>query len=222
MAKGIGSIGEIRKKVTKTHELISTSYHEAGHAIYALLHLMKVSSISVFEDKKLKRIHGFTYYDYPHDFDAIVDSDLLATLVRADVGMSYAGLIAEKSLFKSISGSRQIPMFISGGSTEDNKGASEMIKKYNLAPPGKKRAAFKAKLMREVQGELHSHWDAVTIVAHALFKHHKISYQDLQTLLIKKSKNKKFWKEQFKNITYFYDNNKVPNEKDLKSRLVIS
>lgn len=218
MAKGT-AIGEIRKKVTKTHEFISTSYHEAGHTIYALLHLMRVSSVSVYEDKKLKRIHGITYYDYPNEFELIEDPDLLNILVRADVGMSYAGLIAEKTLFRSISGSTQTPMFISDGSTDDNKGAREIIKKYNLAPPGRKRAAYKAKLMREVRHELHAHWEAVTIVAHTLFRHRKLTYSDLQDLLTKKSRNKKFWKEQFKKISYFYDNNENLDEKDLKSIL---
>ena len=180
---------------------------------------MKVSSTSVFEDKKLKRIHGITYYDYPNEFEYIEDSELLNTLVRADIVMSYAGLIAEKSLFKSISGSSQTPMFISDGSTDDNKGARELIKKYNLAPPGPKRAAFKAKLMREVRGELHAHWDAITIIAHALFHHRNLNYQDLQELLTKKSRNKKFWKEQFKKISYFYDNNENLDEKDLKSMI---
>lgn len=219
MAKGTGSIAEIRKKVTKTHEFISTSYHEAGHTIYALLHLMKVTSVSVFENKKLKRVHGIAYYDYPTEFDEIQDSDLLNTLLRAEVGISYAGLIAEKTLFRSISGSRQTPMFISDGSGEDNKSAREVIKKYNLAPPGPKRTAYKQKLMREVRQELHTHWDAVTAVSHALFKRHRLSFEDLQELLTKKSRNKKFWKEQFKRINYFYDNNKVLDEKDLKSIL---
>ena len=94
--------------MTKTHEFISTSYHEAGHTIYALLHLMKISHVAVFENKKLKRIHRETYYDHPGDFDWIQDLELNA-LVRADVGMSYAGLIAEKTLFKNISGSSKTP-----------------------------------------------------------------------------------------------------------------
>ena len=64
MAKG-ASIGEIRKKVTTTYELITTSYHEAGHAIFALLCEMKVSSVCIFEHKMLKRIHGFTQYESP-------------------------------------------------------------------------------------------------------------------------------------------------------------
>lgn len=219
MAKGTGSIAEIRKKVTKTHEFISTSYHEAGHTIYALLHLMKVTSVNVFEDKKLKRIHGNTYYDYPSDFDDIQDPYLLNTLLRAEIGISYAGLIAEKTLFRSISGSRQTPTFISDGSQDDNKSAREVIKKYNLAPPGPKRTAYKRKLMREVQHELHTHWDAVMVVSHALFKHRRLSFDDLQELLTKKTHNRKFWKEQFKNICYFYDNSKTLDEKDLKSIL---
>lgn len=219
MAKGTGSIAEIRKKVTKTHEFISTSYHEAGHTIYALLHLMKVTSVSVFENKKLKRVHGITYYDYPTEFDEIQDSDLLNTLVRAEVGISYAGLIAEKTLFRSISGSRQTPMFISDGSGEDNKSAREVIKKYNLAPPGPKRTAYKQKLSREVRNELHTHWDDVVAVSHALFKRRRLSFDDLRELLTKRSRNKKFWKEQFKNISYFYDNSKTLDEKDLKSIL---
>jgi hypothetical protein len=219
MANGTGSIADIRKKVTKTHEFISTSYHEAGHTIYALLHFMRVSSVCVFENKKLKRVHGNTYYDYPSDLDEIQDPDLLNTLVQSEVGISYAGLIAEKALFRSISGSKQTPMFISDGSTEDNKAAREVIKKYNLAPPGPKRSAYKQKLMREVHNELALHWDAVTVVSHALFKRRRLSFEDLRELLTKKSQNKKFWKDQFKKISYFYDNNKTLDEKDLKSIL---
>jgi hypothetical protein len=219
MAKGTGSIGEIRKKITKTHEFISTSYHEAGHAVYALLHLMRVGTVSVFENKKLKRVHGFTYYDYISDLDSIRDPELLNILVRAEIGVSYAGLIAEKSLFKSISGSNQTPMFISDGSTEDNRAARELLTKYSLAPPGPKRSLYKKKIAREIQNELHANWDAVTLIAHALFKRRKLSFEDLQILLTEKSKNKKFWKEQFKNINYFYDNSDNLDEKDLRSIL---
>jgi hypothetical protein len=219
MAKGTGSISEIRKKVTKTHEFISTSFHEAGHTIYALLHCMKVNSVSVFENKKLKRIHGVTHYDVPSDFDNMEDLDLLNSLIRAEIGVNYAGLIAEKSLFKSISGSRQTPSFIIDGSTDDNKAARSVIIKYNLASPGIKRSLYKQKLMREVQHELHAHWQDVTIVAHALFRHRRLNFDDLQTLLTKKSRNKKFWKEQFKNIAYFYNNSEGLDEKDLKSMI---
>lgn len=219
MPKGLGSITDFRKKVTTTHEFISTSYHEAGHTVYALLKLMRVSSVAVFENKKEKRIHGVTYYDYPSDFDSIQDPSLLNTLVRSEIGISYAGLIAEASLFRSISGSRQIPVFITNGSEDDNKSAREVIKKYNLAPPGPKRTLYKRKLMAEVQNELHANWDAVMVIAHALFRHRRLSFVDLQELLTKKTHHKKFWKDQFKKINYFYDNSKNLDEKDLKFML---
>ena len=216
MPKGTSSISEIRKKITKTHDLISTSFHEAGHTVFALLHLMRVNYVSVFENKKLKRIHGVTYYDYPSDLETIEDSDLLNVLARAEIGVNYAGLIAEKMLFKSISGSNQTPMFISYGSTEDNKAARELIKKYNIVTPGPKTSLYKKKLSREIQNELNIHWDAVTAVSHALFRHRKLDFEGLQLLLTKKTKNKKFWKEQFKKISYFYNNSEELDENDLK------
>lgn len=200
MVKNKGSIEEIRKKVTKTYDLISTNYHEAAHAVYALLHFMRVSSVFIYEDKKNKRIYGTTYYDYPGDFDSITDPELLNYLIKSEIGVNYAGLIAEKALFKTLSGSNRIPMFIMDGSSEDNKAAAKIIKQYNLAPPGRKRYLFKQKLCREVLSELCIHWDAVSIVAHGLFRYHKLDYQDLKNLLIKKTRNKKFWKEQFKKL----------------------
>ena len=217
-----GGIADIRKKVTKVYECISTSHHESAHAIYALLHLMKVKTVSVYEDKKVKRIHGLTYYEYPCDFDRVEElgmSDLLNTLIRAEVGMSYAGLIAERILFENISGSKQIPMFIKDGAADDNQAAQELIEKYAMAPPGAKRSAFKRKMMREVKVELETYWSDVELLAHALFERHKLSSEDIFQLLIKKSTNKKFWKEQFKKIDVIFDSHIKLNEKMLKSIL---
>ena len=191
----------ISKKIAKQFEFIMTSTHEAGHTIYALLHLMRVNSVSIFENKKIKRIHGVTYYDYTNNLEDIKDPDLLFELVRSEVGVNYAGLIAEKILFKNISGSSQTPTFISDGSSEDNRNARELFKKYDLATPGRKRAFYKRKLIREIHNELCTHWDAVTIVSHALFQRRRLSFEDLKELLTKKTKNKKFWKEQFKNLS---------------------
>lgn len=60
--------------------------------------------------------------------------------------------------------------------------------------------------MREVRGTLNEHWDAILAVSHALFSHRRLNFDDLQEVLTKKTKNKKFWKEQFKKINYFHDN----------------
>jgi ATP-dependent Zn protease len=197
MAKG-ASIGEIRKKVTKTYELITTSYHEAGHTIYALLSFMKVSSVYVFEHKVYKRVHGFTQYE-SHDLD--IDHVFFNILLEQEIGLSYAGLLAEKYHYKGISGSDQIPMFIKEGSSDDLSAVRKIIQKYNPAPPGKKRYAYKQKIVRKTLGILVEHWDAVDLIAHNLFKHKRLSYNDLRELLTKKSKNRKFWKEQFKIIS---------------------
>jgi len=197
MARG-ASIGEIRKKVTKTYEFITTSYHEAGHAVFALLCCMKVSAVCIFEHKMLKRIHGFTQYESPD-----IDPNHLQFIqqLEQEIGLSYAGLLTEQHHFRCISGSDQIPMFIKEGSSNDIFAITKMLQKYNPVPAGKKRYAYKQKLARKTMKILIEHWDAIELVAHSLFKHKRLVYQDLRDLLTKKSKNKKFWKEQFRIIS---------------------
>lgn len=199
MAKG-ASIGEVRKKVTKTYELITTSYHEAGHTVFALLHYMKVNSIYVFEHKIFKRIHGFTQYECN---DSEENANVTA-LLEQEIGLSYAGLLAEKHHFKSISGSDQVPMFIKEGSSDDLLVVRQIIQKYNLVPAGRERSAYKKKIARKSLKLLVEHWEAVDLVAHSLFKHKRLSYQDLKTLLTTKSRNKKFWRETFKEIEQIF------------------
>jgi len=197
MAKG-ASIGEVRKKVTKTYEFITTSYHEAGHAVFALLCYMKVSAVCIFEHKMLKRIHGFTQYESP-DIDP--NHSQFIQQLEQEISLSYAGLLSERHHFKSISGLDQIPMFIKEGSSNDIFAITKMLQKYNPVPAGKKRYAYKQKLARKTMKILIEYWDAIELVAHSLFKHKRLVYQDLRDLLTKKSKNKKFWKEQFKIIS---------------------
>jgi hypothetical protein len=203
---GRSSIEKIRQRIAKTHELISGALHESAHTIYALLHLMKVNHTYIFENEDLGRVHGGSNYHDPMLFDTVQDNNLLILMVRADIGMSYAGLIGEKMLFQSISGSTKVPLFISEGAFEDNKSARSLIKKFNLAPSGPKRASFKRRLMRQVQQELSSYWDDVMLISHALFKKHRLSFSDLVNILTKKSPNKIFWKEQFKKINRIHSN----------------
>lgn len=214
----VGSIGDIRKKFHEIHELISTSYHEAGHTIYGLLHFMKIESVYVFEDKKSKRIEGFTHYNSPTVVD-IKDSTLQNNRLYAEIGLSYAGLIAEKHHFKMISGSDKFPMFLKEGSSHDIKSAADLFQKYNISEPGRKRYQYKKKMIRDIDHELQDNWDAVTLVAHGLIKKKKLYFSDLVTLLSKKTEDREFWKEQLKAINYFYDNAASLDEKDLKSIL---
>lgn len=198
-----GSIDDFRKKVTKTYEFISTSYHEAGHAVYGLLHFMKIESVYVFEDKKFKRINGFTHYHSPQ-LDSIEDIKMLGNRVYAEIGLSYAGLVAEKHQFLLASGSNKFPLFLKDGSSDDTIEASKVMRKYQVAPPGRKRYEFKKKMIREVGQELQEHWDAVTLIAHALFRKKQLNFLELKTLLTRKTNNKKFWKNQFKIIEPIY------------------
>jgi hypothetical protein len=199
------SIGELRKKVTKLYDLIGTAYHEAGHTIFGLLCCMKVVSVYVYEEKKLKRIYGYTNNTIPL-LDSIEDTLLFNKLLENEIGFSYSGFLAEKYHFKIISGSDQVPMFIKNDSYNDMKELNKLIKQYNLAPPGKKRYAYKQKIARKTLRTLQENWSDVSLIAHNLFSHKRLSHQDLQEILTSKSDNKKFWKEQFKLISQIYDN----------------
>lgn len=213
-----GSIGNIRKKFHETHELISTSYHEAGHTIYGLLHFMNIGPVLVFEDKKSKRIHGFTHYD-PASLSKIQDPTLFSDRLHAEICLSYAGLVAEKRHFKMISGSDKFPMFLREGSSHDFSEAADLFEKYNLSEPGRKRYNYKQKLIKLVDQELQEHWDAVTLVAHGLFKKKKIELSELKVLLTRKTENKEFWKKIFKVHDELYSNSEPLDEKEFKSIL---
>lgn len=216
----VKSITDFKKKAYLIQELISTSYHEAGHTIYGLLRCMKIECVYVFEDKKIKRINGFTYYNSP-TLEKIKDFTLLSDRINAEIGLAYSGLIAEKYYFKIGSGSERFPIFLRQGSSNDTYFASKIIKKYNLSPSGKKRFLFKKKIIKDVQQELQENWNAVILVAHALFKNKKLSYLELKELLTKKASNKEFWKKQFEAISYQYDNASTLEEKDFKYMLGI-
>jgi hypothetical protein len=212
------SIGNIRKKFHEIHELISTSYHEAGHTVYGLLSLMKIESVCVFADKKSKRIEGFTHYNSPR-LDFIQDNTLFGNRLYCEIGLSYAGLIAEKRHFKLISGSDKFPMFLKEGSSLDIESAAQLFQKYNISEPGKKRYQFKKKIIKEVTQDLNDSWDDVALIAHALFKQKKLYFSDLKNLLTKKSKEKEFWKNQFRLIGFIYNKSQALDENDLKSIL---
>lgn len=220
MANSSGSIGDIRKKFHETHELISTAYHEAGHAIYGLIHHINIGPVLVFLDKKSKRIHGFTHYD-PAVLSEIQDPELFNDRLYSEIGLSYAGLVAEKRYFKIISGSDKFPMFLREGSSHDFSEAAALFEKYNLSEPGRKRYNHKQKIIKSIDRELQKHWDAVTIIAHSLFKKKKISSLEIKELLIKKTEDKEFWKKNFKVHEQLYNNSEPLDEKDIKSILYL-
>lgn len=198
------SISDVRKKVALTHDYISTSHHEAGHTVYALLHFMEIYSVLVFQNKKNKRVEGWTHY-YSPEFDKIEDAELKLERINAEVGLSYAGLVAEKRQYKLHSGSDKFLSCLDG-SCKDRKEAAELIRKNDLAPAGRQRTNYKKRMIRKVERELQEHWEAVTLVAHALFRKKRLNYSNLKSLLTTKTENKEFWRARFKAISRYYDN----------------
>jgi hypothetical protein len=176
---------------------------------------MKVLSVQVFENKSNKRIEGFCSYEIPL-LPNISDNKLLLTLVEYEIGINYAGLTAEKYHFKTTSGSDKFPIFLRDGSSDDTLAAAALIRQYNVVAPGKKRYNFKKKKINQILHQLQNNWDDVVLIAHALFSKKRLSSEDIETLLIKKSPNKKFWKNQFKIINSIFDKFSSLDEKKLK------
>ncbi len=196
-----------RSKLATEFAIITTAFHEAGHALAVLLNFGYVHFAALYVNKMItpNADLGKADYDGAADLDIVQDSELLNRLLMADIAIYQAGLAAEKLFYKDISGIEQLPYVLKKGSYIDFGYVSDIIKKYNLAPPGKKRYAFKKKTFRQTQKLLSNNWGDVKLIAHLLFAKKKIYFEDLKQLLTKKSPKKKFWKEQFKSIEMLHN-----------------
>jgi hypothetical protein len=191
--------------------VITTSFHEAGHALSALLNFGYVHCVSlqISKNKKTPEYLGEARYDGAANLGTVSDPDLINWLVLSDITIYQSGLASEKIFYKEICGTSKVPYIIKEGSQIDFSYVSEIVKKYDLAPPGKKRYLFKNKMFRATQHLLQENWGDVIIIAHALFQSRKLTHLDLKSLLLRKSINKKFWKEQFKNIELLNNNTEL-------------
>jgi hypothetical protein len=211
------SINKGTKKLASSLDLISTSYHEAGHTIYGLLHFMKITSVYVYkEDDRIVGDTNFIYFGY----EKFNDKDLLSFFINADISMLYAGFTCEKYNYKNILGLDNFPSFLKSGSFYDLKDASILFRKYNIVPAGKKRLLYKKKLIKNINFVIEKYWNDIKLIAFTLVKKKKIFFPDLKNILTKKSENKEFWKKQFKIINHYYKNIDDVDEIKLKSILV--
>lgn len=206
--------------MAKTYVLIFTSYHEAGHVIYSLLHFIKVNSVLLYEYNRKTITCGETHIDTLINLDHVNDLGLFKYLLNSEICMYYSGLISEKNHYKNISGSNKFPNNLKAGSEFDTAAAYNLIKKYNLALPGKQRLLLKKSLLKKTLITLKKYWNDVIIIAHLLFEKKKLNFLDLKLNLISKSKNKKFWKLQFKTIEKLF-NSKSLDENKIKIILSI-
>lgn len=201
-----------RQKLSQEYELISTCYHEAGHTIAGLLTFMKIPLVTV--SLTSKSVEGFTHYEMINQ--DMVDEKINDYLTLSEIYISYAGMIAEKIHYKEICGADKLPMVLKEGSFPDISSATVIIRKYNLAPPGKKRQKFKQEMFKDLDADLKEHWDAIKLVSHALYKRKRLDYEDLKELLTKKSKKKEFWKNRFKEINTLVTSTRELDEKEIR------
>ncbi len=212
-----------KSKLAVEFSLITTAFHEAGHALVALLNHGYVHFTALYVNKKSSATDdlGKVEYDGAADLSAIQDSDLLNHLLMVDISIYQAGLASEKLFYKDICGTDQLPYVIKEGSHIDFSYVSDIIKKYNLAAPGKKRYAFKKKTFRKTQRLLSENWDDVKLIAHLLFQKKKIYFEDFKQLLTKKSSSKQYWKEQFKAIEMLHESSTDLSEAQIKKLLKV-
>lgn len=214
MATGATARNSI-KKVAETHNLISTSYHEAGHVIYGLLHFLYIEDAYLIQDEG-GSISGFTDFNSFDIDNYYSDERLHKYLIRSEIGMWYSGQIAEKIHYKNNSGSNTFPSFFREGSSDDTNSASKLIRKYRMAPPGRPRYKLKQKILKEVELELEDNWKDVILIAHALFEKKRVSFDKIKELLVENSERLSFWKEQLPEIFRIHEDNSSLDEKELK------
>lgn len=200
-------------KLAQNLRIISVSYHEASHAICALLHFMYVPEVAVVESRH--QVSGYTNYELfvpEHRLDE-VEKKIKDYVILSEIYLKYAGLMGESIQFEDMSGSKKLPSILKIGNEPDIKEAGQLVKKYNLVEPGEKRYLYKQKLLRKITSLLREYWTDVKLVSYSLYDRRKLQYGDLKQLLTKKSKNKQFWQEQFKEIDYLFKN-REKEEKD--------
>ena len=191
------------KKLSKEYDKIFTCYHEAGHVIYALLSFIKVESVFTYYIDNYSRIIGETEFCTAWFLKEPIEADLLSKLLEAEIGFLYAGLASEKYHYHCVCGSEKFPMVLKTGSKEDRTRASKIIRDYNITYKGARRK-YRDKIFLKVKNTLKDNWDAVVIIAHALYKNKKLTYQKIFELLSRRSVNSSFWKKRRKQMDRLY------------------
>jgi ATP-dependent Zn protease len=208
----IGSLYSVIKKQSYDYELIAMAYHESGHAVCALHNFMKVYNVNVMTPKNQEGNTDCILYDDNYTDD----EELVKVFLIFELQMTYAGLLAEKMYYKDICGSDKFPMHLKQGSSDDIKSASKLIRRHRPVSPGRSTYLFKNQIQNDVEQLLTEHWDAVKIVAHALYQKKRLSYDELKYLLTRRTERKDFWKDKFKKINFIHNEKREPTLTELK------
>lgn len=195
------------------YQKISTAYHEAGHVIYALYSICKVEMVKLSPGSK--DFAGVTkFYSYLH---YVEDIDLKKYFFFSEIGINYAGMISEKTLYKKISGLNTFPQILKSGSYVDNKSSAIMIKKYNKLISNKKFLLRREKVIEKVFPILELYWKDVETVAHYLLKNNKITYKSLKKIIKNNTFYLEDWSAIFNHIDYLYGKNGTLSEDNVKN-----
>jgi hypothetical protein len=190
------------RKLSQQFEIVSCVWHESGHTLFGLLKHFQITSVSLTYTEAVEGITHYFWLETPN-----METDIVEHIAIDEVGMSYAGLLAETLFYKDICGSSKLPWILKEGSSPDIQAASATIKKHNLAIPGNKRTALKRSIQKDVNALLIDYWDDLKLISHNLYKVKRLSLEDLKILLTKKSSNCEFWKKQFREIETLFDPN---------------
>lgn len=180
-------------RVVNNYQDISTCYHEAGHIICALFYFREVTSVEIKSADE-----GLVYYDC-FDID-LADNRSKASMIKKEVSIRYAGVIAENILFKNLHPDDDMPISIRIGSSDDFKTATNIMKKYNVCKAGKERKKYKNKIKIKTEKILKSFWSDIALLANVLLEKKKLNYKKIKSTLIKKSTKPKKWQMIFNKI----------------------
>jgi hypothetical protein len=207
------------EKQSFDYEMIALCWHEAGHTIAGLLNYAKITNVCFSNITKPGGPDGDTYYAM-YNGGIVEDQDLARVLLIFELQIVYAGLIAEKTYYKNICGSDRFPAHLKSGSRGDIEEGSNIIRRNKIIKSGRQTFLFKKQIQKDVELLLKEYWDAVSIIARALYQKKRLSYSELKSLLTRKTKDKEFWKSHFKKIDIIHNDKRPIAEYIVKEMLM--
>lgn len=207
------------EKQSLDYELIACAWHESGHTVVGLLNYSKITTVCLSNTSKSDALHGDTYYNL-YNGGYVEDIDLSRVMLIFELQIIYAGLMAEKIYYKNICGSDRFPAHLKSGSSGDIEEGSKIIRKNRIIKPGRPTFLFKKQIQKDVEILLKEYWNDVSIVAHTLYQKKRLSYSELKSLLIRKTKDKDFWKTHFKKIDLIHNEKNIPEESIVKETML--
>lgn len=201
----------ISKKQSDDYGKIAAAYHESSHCLVGLANVIYIENCIINQDNG-----GSTDY-VVYDIADCKDEGLKKIILASEASMIFAGLLGERIYYQDITGSHKFPNHLKMGSSIDNGMASDLIRKNNLAAPGKETADLKKKLKQGAENLLKEHWSSVKSIAHALYKRSFLSFDELKYILTRHPEDGRFWKEKMKQIMLVHNENNQLSEETIKT-----